>query len=239
MPTPIEMHPHHEPELPPSLAVRLAVELHKLQVDAVQLDHTAFPRFRLRVDKVSNGNLPFWLSFWLATPDDFRAAPSGPLWMTLPRWRLPLAPLTGPMTQLPALGVLQFADVRSATNMAQAIAETVLREEAAGTSLTAEECEQAEANRRLGAGAMINRRRTGGGGGRARFAESTCVKCGMPLSDPESVKIGIGPECRKHLGEDVIHALRSTTRAKCHVLGARPKTAWAEVVRSRFAGLEK
>lgn len=236
-PSPSATHHALEPELPPGLAVRLAVELHKLEVDAVQLGHAAHPQFRLRIDKVAYGSLPFWLSFWLARPDDFRAAPSGPLWMTLPSWRLPLTPLVDPMSQLPALGVLQFPDVRSATGMAQSIAEALLRDAAAGSSLEVEECDQAEANRRLGAGVMIHTRRSSRGGGRARFAESTCLKCGMPLSDPESVKIGVGPECRRHLGADVINALRSTSRARCDVLGARRATHWVEVVKSRFANL--
>lgn len=236
-PTPSGTQHELEPELPPTLAVRIAVELHKLEVDAIQLGHAAHPQFRLRIDKVSDGSVPFWLSSWLATPDDLRAAPSGPLWMTLPDWRLPLTPLVDPMSQLPALGVLQFPDVRSATGMAQSIAEARLLDAVAGSTVAVEECDQAEANRRLGAGVMIDRRRGRSGGGRARFAESTCLKCGMPLSDPESVKIGVGPECRRHLGADVLGALRSTSRARCHVLGARRPTHWIEVVRSRFASL--
>lgn len=31
------------------------------------------------------------------------------------------------------------------------------------------------------------------------YHEGCCCKCGRPLTTPESIKLGIGPECAKHL----------------------------------------
>ncbi len=33
-----------------------------------------------------------------------------------------------------------------------------------------------------------------------RFAAARCGRCHRPLTDPESIQLGIGPECRKHEG---------------------------------------
>ena len=39
-----------------------------------------------------------------------------------------------------------------------------------------------------------------------------CGRCGRPLTHPDSIKTGIGPECIKHMDNPRIYALRGTPR---------------------------
>jgi hypothetical protein len=41
-----------------------------------------------------------------------------------------------------------------------------------------------------------------------------CARCRRPLRDPESVKRGYGPECRRQLGDEELVALRELVRSR-------------------------
>lgn len=70
-----------------------------------------------------------------------------------------------------------------------------------------QQCTPVELERRLGDEATL--RRLGGPTGRKRPAVSQCDRCGPPLSDPVSVQLGIGPECRRYYSKEVLRRLRS------------------------------
>jgi hypothetical protein len=115
------------------------------------------------------------------------------------------------------------------------IAAQMLGHDATSVKLSVEECSSSEASRRYDITVLVHRRR--GNGGRKRFAETTCLKCGLPLSDPTSVKVGIGPECRRQMGQDAIRALSVPAGSSRRViLGAQKSTTWIGVVQRRFAG---
>lgn len=60
------------------------------------------------------------------------------------------------------------------------------------------------------------------GHGRKRFAVSTCAKCGQPLSDPQSVVLGIGPDCLKYFDPKVLAAARKWKPGSVRSLGRTP-----------------
>lgn len=223
-----------KPSLQPvTIGVDLVLKLHPVEVDAVEISHPDHPELRLRVDKVSSESSPYWLSVWISGS----VLPVPGPWMTLRKWRLPLSRLASPAQQLPGLGVLQLADENSAGSFSERIVIGLLGGDASTVRLAVEECSQVEANRRYGITVMVHRRH--GTGGRKRLPETTCLKCGLPLSDPTSVKIGIGPECRRRLEQDAIRALSSPRSAHRIILGAREPKAWINLIQGRFAGFRK
>lgn len=221
------------PVRPSGIAVDVAMALHRYEVDAVEVDRqSVLGSGRVRIDKVADQQTPYWLSRWAATPDQLPPPPSQP-WMTLTQWKLPLVPITD-VSQLPAVAVLKFQDAKTAADGAQ----TVLQggDPSPGRyQVVVEECDAVEAERRLSARGLLARRHgTSNRSGAKRIAEGACLKCGLPLSDPDSVKVGIGPECRRKLGDDVIHALRNPSPQRRDLIGAKQPKRWAEMIRQRY-----
>ena len=217
--------------VPSGIAVDLAVALYRYEVDAVEVERTSvLGSGRVRIDKVIDEQKPYWLSTWLEQAE--LALPGD--WKTLTRWRLPLVALNDPSRQLPGLAVQLFADAKAAADRAHRMLQG--NDPSAGRyQVTVEECSPAEADRRLNARGLLTRRHgTGGRTGTSRIAEVSCLKCGLPLSDPASVKIGIGPECRRRIGDDVIQALRNPTPQRRELIGAKRPKQWAIAIRSRF-----
>ena len=217
-----------------AIAVDVVLRLHPVEIDAVELAHSDHPEFRLRIDKLDDEKNPYWMSVWVSD----RTLPIPGAWMRLRKWRLPLKPLDAPERYLPGLGVLQFATEQAVGQSAEMIAAQMLGRDAASAKLSVEECSPAEANRRYGITALVHRRH--GNGGRKRFAETTCLKCGLPLSDPTSVALGIGPECRRQMGQDAIRALAVPTgSSRSIILGAQKPATWVGVVQRRFAEIRR
>lgn len=217
-----------------TIAVDLLLKLYPVEIDAVEVSHSDHPEFRIRVDKLDDEKNPYWMSVWISD----QALPIPGAWKRLRKWRLPLKPLDVPKRHLPGLGVLQVADEQTLGRSVETITSRMLGNDAEGVRLSAEECSQAEANRRYGVTVLVNRRR--GNGARKRFVETTCLKCGLPLSDPISVKVGIGPECRRQMGQDAIRALSADAGSRRRIiLGARKPATWVSVVQRRFAELRR
>ena len=57
------------------------------------------------------------------------------------------------------------------------------------------------------------------GYGSQKFAITSCTKCGQPLSDPSSVKLGIGPDCLKYFDPKVLVAARRWKPTSVRALG--------------------
>jgi hypothetical protein len=71
--------------------------------------------------------------------------------------------------------------------------------------LSLTECTTIELERRLDVSTVTRRlqaRRASGS-----LARAVCDRCGLPLSDRESVRLGIGPECRKYYLPEVLQAV--------------------------------
>lgn len=216
------------------LIVDVVMQLHRCDVDAIEIWHPADSTFKLRVDKVEDVQQPFWLSTWLTIAAG-NSMPASPIpWMTLTNWRLPLVPLLPSDTQLDALGVVRLADVIAVDN-ALRIVIAGRHGEGDQPRLAVEECGPAEANRRFIALDLVRRRRIAAAP--RGIAVGTCLRCGLPLSDPESVRFGLGRECRVKLGKDVLRALARPKSIPHATIGAREQRAWARLIEERFSDL--
>jgi hypothetical protein len=224
--------PARPPE-PTGMAINVVLKLHPVEINAIEISHHSHPGFQVRVDKVSDEDHPYWLSVYIHG----QQPPIPGTWMTLNDWKLPLTPIDTPLQQLPGLGVRQLTDERSAGSLAEQVTVALLGNHASEVKLTVEECDQAEANRRYGITVLVHRRH--GTGGRRRLPETNCLKCGLPLSDPVSIKVGVGPTCRRNMAADAIHALSNPKSARHVVLGARKPKAWVAVIRTRFASFHQ
>ena len=141
------------------------------------------------------------------------------------RLRMPLRPASETPSTLPCLLVWRVGAP------AQAV-RTVERVQAAWTDGRAwrqerAACSPGELERRVEGDRTIRRL---GSRPRSSFAVSTCDRCGMPLSDPGSVQLGIGPECRRHYSPEVLAATSRRTSQPVR-LGSRTPAQWAALVR--------
>ncbi|NYE38621.1 hypothetical protein F4692_003771 [Nocardioides cavernae] len=57
------------------------------------------------------------------------------------------------------------------------------------------------------------------GQGRKRFAVTSCARCGQPLSDPNSLILGIGPDCLKYFDPTVLVAAKQWKPGSVRAVG--------------------
>jgi len=67
------------------------------------------------------------------------------------------------------------------------------------------------------------------GQGRKRFVVTTCARCGQPLSDPNSVILGIGPDCLKYFDPTVLAAAKQWKPGSVRAVGRTTKNFLAAV----------
>ena len=173
----------------------------------VEVPASATARLDLRYDFVRTGvGLQVWLAAIARSPELLQAyLTTGPWTLTEPG-RLPLVSAL-PDLVAPAVVVWRHATPKAAALALHEVLGETLALPVDRVRLHRQQCTPAELERRLGDEATI--RRLGGRAGRKRPAVSQCDRCGQPLSDPVSVQLGIGPECRKHYSKEVIRRLRS------------------------------
>lgn len=213
----------------PVLAVDLALGLYRPEVDAVELTHSEHRELQIRVDKVLDEARPFWLSAWLPAHSSILADHP---WRTLRSWRLPLVAFNAGSWSTPGLGVLRLASVEEAASLAASLVPSITQDANLLPNLHTEECSPAEASRRTEVGVLILRKRQIA---RSRgFTQSSCLKCGLPLSDPTSVAIGLGPECRKHLPQLTVGDLQSRSPQRRFLIGARHAKQWVQIVSRKY-----
>ncbi len=215
------------------LSVELALSLYRPEVDAVDLTHSARKELQVRVDKVLDEAHPLWLSAWLPAHSSILADHP---WRTLRSWRLPLVELEPESWSTPGLGVLRLATVEEAASLAASLVPAITQDAGLVPTLNTEECLPAEASRRTEVGVLILRKPQIGQS--RNFAQSSCLKCGLPLSDPTSVSIGLGPECRRHLSQRTVGDLQSRNPQRRYLIGARRATQWVQVVSRKYQNQE-
>jgi len=71
------------------------------------------------------------------------------------------------------------------------------------------DCTPLELDRRLHISSVVNRLQSRHE--HRPLAGAACDRCGQPLYDRESVRLGIGPECRKHYSPEIISAVKNGT----------------------------
>lgn len=130
------------------------------------------------------------------------------------------------------LGVLQLPTLEEAASLTVGLVAAITDDADLMPSLSPEECSPVEASRRAEVSGLILRKRQIA---RSRsLPQAACLKCGLPLSDPTSVSIGLGPECRKHLSSRDIEDLRSGSPIRKSLIGARSPKQWVRDVSQRY-----
>ncbi|GAA1829172.1 hypothetical protein GCM10009714_08360 [Microlunatus capsulatus] len=124
--------------------------------------------------------------------------------------------------------VWRYDEPRSAADQLQALLEAGVGLPVREVHLQRQECTPGELETRLGEQAAI--RRLGSRNSSRGVAVTTCDRCHLPLSDPTSVRLGIGPECLKYYSVDVLAAARSRSTSIRRRSAVKSKR-WLNVVR--------
>lgn len=209
------------------LVIDAASWLNDLATDCVRVSvPIQSDALRLRFDFVrTEHGAEIWLAAYAPTPlllaQYMRQAP----WTLTPGGRLPLI-ASGEGVEVPAVVVWRDTAPAAAAARLRSVLEGSLRLDADRVHLDRDECTPLELERRQGDQATIRHLRQ-------RRASSpaltTCYHCGHPLSDPVSVKLGIGPECRSSYSTEVLTAIQSKKRTTIRQGSVKPKE-WLRTV---------
>jgi hypothetical protein len=228
-----------------SIAEKLAVDtaelLERVEVDAVRVEYRAGddPRrvlFDMRLEYVGDRlNAIPWISvmvrgdLMLAELSRAKVPADSVL---LPPWRLPFTGHGGPAT-VPCL--LVWRAKRTAIDCGWIVADVLLAALQADphrVRVSASECSLAETRRRHN---LLSFKRTLQGKTRERRhleVLNHCVKCGQPLRDPASARLGIGPECRKSYSDEQLWVAENRTRDLR--LNVKPPADWLTAVSNHW-----
>lgn len=143
-------------------------------------------------------------------------------------WRLPLSQASSIENERPPVLVWKARDASYAAELVSLVINTASAANCHRISIESDECTGRELDRRYGIEAI---RRTWSSKARQRASITECIRCGLPLSDPESVKLRIGPECRGYYSKPVLSALRS--RKPPRLQAVRPKV-WVKSIQSEW-----
>jgi hypothetical protein len=204
----------------------LVLFLSELETETVHLDVVDAQRsviLRMRLDFVQDrGKSASWLACLVedAALHD-QLVQDGPLALG-PDWSLPLSAPVSPPT-LPEVLVWRTASPRHAASVVQDVLERRLGVPAERVRLRRDSCTPAELDTRVNGEQTVRKLRARRG--RLNASVRDCDRCGQPLSDPESVALGIGPECRKYYSREVLAAVRKpgTTLPR---RGAKKQSLW-------------
>lgn len=183
---------------------------------------------RARLDVVAEGTPTVWFSMRVSGPVLLNLlAGTGPRTLS-PGWRLPLRALPTHGLAPPVLLVWSASDPRAAADQVVSLLRGTLGVQADRVRLDAEVCTPAEAERRADGYRAVRQaraRRSSGG-----FAQATCLKCGQPLTHPESLRVGVGPECRRYYGPEYFRAMASAPTQDRLWFGAKEPREWLRQV---------
>ena len=203
------------------LVIDVASWLNDLATDCVRVNvPIRSAALKLRFDFVrTDHGAEIWLAAYAPTPlllaQYVRQAP----WTLTPGGRLPLIP-AGEDVEAPAVVVWRETAPAAAAARLRGVLAGSLRLDADQVHLDRDECTPLELERRQGDQATIRHFRQ-------RRASSpaltTCYHCGHPLSDPVSVKLGIGPECRHKYSAEVLAAIQNKKRTTVRQGSLKPK----------------
>jgi Family of unknown function (DUF6011) len=163
--------------------------------------------FRLRLDYVGPPAQPeIWMSGGSVNQALMRrllrSAPS----VLSPGLQLPLIAPSSDATLTPTAFVWRLSSPHEAAEKFREVVGDHLEIHPSCLRTDKETCSPMELERRVGWDATVRRLR--GRRMRKHGIVSFCDRCGQGLSDPNSVAIGIGPECLKYYSRDVLTAAR-------------------------------
>ncbi|WP_457113074.1 DUF6011 domain-containing protein [Marmoricola sp. URHA0025 HA25] len=213
-------------------------ELDRKSVDAVVLrvphrDDEERDLFRARLDFVEDaGQVELWVTCDTKSPDTWMRLMDGAHCLSR-GGKLPLRPAAAKRAAVVPLLVRRFATIDNGVWHTREVFIDVLRipedrivahanraEYHAGATREAIEYKA----KKIGSRAYRP-------GGTRRFAVTYCDRCGQPLSDPTSVAYGVGPECRRYYGIEVLEAVRRWKPGMIRVTG-RKLAEWVAIATS-------
>ena len=143
-----------------------------------------------------------------------------------PGWTLPPRVLSE-QPDLPAVLVWQVTSSAAAGSVLTRLLQDRLKIGAERVQVDRECCSPVELDKRLSDSVTL--RRLQQKRGRKHAIVASCDRCGQPLSDPDSVALGIGPECRKFYSKEVLAAVRSP-QAPMPRRGGKSQRGWRDAV---------
>ena len=176
-----------------------------------------------------------WIACAAANSEEWRAAAQAGAWSLGPGWKLPLTLASEAPEGHPPLLVFRERSASEAAQQVQAVVADLWGTPDDSARLEKITCTPAELERRV-LGEQTTRRLVARAASRGP-AVRTCERCGQPLTEPASVALGIGPECRKYYSAEVLRAV--TTRSV--VLpkpSAQKPTNWAKAIQDWFSGAQ-
>lgn len=193
---------------------------------------TVQSQVRMRCDFIQTSSVQIWITAKVDDPASRTALVAlGDAQQPGPGLTLPLRNAVGEPPELPCLLVWQAA---TPAHAARTVTRITAAWPTAGTwRMESRSCTPAELERRIEGARTI--RRVAARGER-RTSVSTCAHCGLPLSDPESVALGIGPECRRRYQPEVLRAARNRRPANLPGLGAKSPKQWVKALRPWLLG---
>ena len=223
------------------LAVDVAERMERLEVDAVRVEcrvagNAARTLFDVRLEFVGDrfDSSP-WLSMLVNSDlmlSKVTESAQQPDAMLLAPWTLPLVV---PVTSGRAPCVLVWHQVESAIDCGRLVADLLLSTldiDPTRVRVSAFECPPLEAARRQNLQSFKHELR-GIAQPRGQLdVLSYCVKCGQPLRDPRSARIGIGPECLRAYSAEQLWVARNRTR-EMRFTAKRP-AAWIMAITSHW-----
>ena len=210
--------------------IDLQLSLSEIETDAVVIDVLSESNqdvlVPMRVDFVRRGRrTELWCSALMRAPKVATVLRTPDALALQDSWRLPLQP-AAETAGFPTIFVWPRASEREAVAIVKDLLFFRLRVNAQRLRITTSSCSPRELDRRLrdrGDLQRLRSRRSTTNRGRRDFVQRHCDRCGQPLSDPQSVLMGIGPECRRYYSAAVLEALRNPTTA-----AVRPGSLTAE-----------
>ena len=194
------------------LAKDLTYELSNLSLESLEIvvldGQQKKYSLSLRCDLVLDTPRSLWIALSIVGPAMLAAVRSDGMYTLSPGWRLPLRLLAAHDIELPVLVVWKALDAPSASLSIRTLLEGNLGVAAGRVRLISAHCSPAEAERRAGVRASVRRVQGFGVGSSAAMSNARCDKCGQPLTDPDSIRVGLGPWCRASYGHEYLQAMR-------------------------------
>lgn len=169
-----------------------------------------------------------WIATAVTNPEDWIAASRAGAWSLRPGWKLPLVKAAEVPGGAPMVLVYREASAADAAQRVQAVVAELWDVQSGTARLEKVTCSPAELERRV-LGEHTVRRLVARATPRGPTVK-TCERCGQPLTDPSSVALGIGPECRKYYSTEVLRAVKARSKVIPKMSAQKP-TSWAKAIR--------
>jgi len=169
-----------------------------------------------------------WIAWPAVSSEEWRPAAQAGAWSLGPGWKLPLTLAPDAPGDHPPVLVFRERSAADAAHRVQTLVAGTWGIPEGRARLEKITCTPAELERRV-LGEQTVRRLVARSTPRGP-AVRTCERCGQPLTDPSSVALGIGPECRKYYSAEILRAVKTRSVVLPKPSAQKP-TAWAQAIR--------